>query len=315
MEAGCKKKEWETKNDTFQYHWIEDGTLLETGICIGPDYKKNFAPSETEPKVYSTIVYQRVRDVDPKAQTVSIDFTLVMRWIDPRIKANFLQQNRKHGGILISRETIQQLWIPDFQVWNRTTLKIEKEWASLISSKLLNSKEINDLDGKNRSEYEYSYPTVEMKYEIKTTVYCTFNYTKYPMDTQICDVGLGSASFESIFVLHDAKQIHHTQKQYQTGDLDILVEFFDAKQNDGENIVGMKIHMKRLTYSYFLRYYVPCGIVVAVSVVGFAIPIAEIAGRVDLLVTQLLTIISLFIAQMVSHKNYQISIEVRCILK
>ena len=302
MEAGCKKEEWEyEKGIPIRYHWNSTGTLLETGVCIKNDYNSNFAP-EDEPTVYITIEYQRVRDVDPKAQTLSIDFTLVMRWIDPRINARFSLQNRKRGGILIRKKAMEQLWIPDFQVWNRTSLKFDKEWVSLIRSKVLESTEINVLDGKNNSEYELEYPTVEMKYEVKTKVYCSFDYSNYPIDNQTCDVGLGSASFESIFELYDKNGIHQTAQPYQTGNLKISVEFFDQYRDNGENMVGMRIHMKRLTYSYFMRYYVPCGIIVAVSVVGFVVPVTEIAGRVDLLVTQLLTLISLFIHSMVNYK-------------
>ena len=306
MEAGCKKKEWEIKNGIpYRYHWVGQGDLLETGICIGSDYKKNFAPAKEEPKVYNTIDYQRVRDVDPKAQTLSIDFTLVMRWIDPRIKANFSAEDRERGGVLISSEAVQKLWTPDFQVWNRTSLKPKRWWASMISSKIVENTDINALDGKNRTPYELTYPTVEMRYEIKTTVYCTFNYANYPMDNQTCDVGLGSASFESTFALYDKQGVYHTQQHYQTGNLNISIEFFDGNRKDGKNIVGIRVHMSRMTYSFFMQYYVPCAIIVAVSVVGFAVPIKEIAGRVDLLVTQLLTLISLFIHSMVSLKNIQ----------
>ena len=143
MEAGCKKEEWVYENKVpIRYYWTSTGKLLETGVCIKNDYDSNFAP-ENEPTVYITIEYQRVRDVDPKAQTLSIDFTLVMRWIDSRVNARFSPQNRRRGGILIRKNAMAQLWIPDFQVWNRTSLKIEKEWASLIRSKVLASNDIN----------------------------------------------------------------------------------------------------------------------------------------------------------------------------
>ena len=175
----------------------------------------------------------------------------------------------------------------------------------MISSKIVENTDINALDGKNRTPYELTYPTVEMRYEIKTTVYCTFNYANYPMDNQTCDVGLGSASFESTFALYDKQGVYHTQQHYQTGNLNISIEFFDGNRKDGKNIVGIRVHMSRMTYSFFMQYYVPCAIIVAVSVVGFAVPIKEIAGRVDLLVTQLLTLISLFIHSMVSLKNIQ----------
>ena len=50
---------------------------------------------------------------------------------------------------------------------------------------------------------------------------------------------------------------------------------------------------------YMMKYYIPTMAVVLVSEIGFVIPLTAIPGRVALLVTQFLTLVNLFIYQMV----------------
>ena len=155
--------------------------------------------------------------------------------------------------------------------------------------------------GKNTTEYELSIPTVEMKYEVKITVYCKhWNYAIYPLDTQSCDVNLGSASANSIFSLYKKPGTNHGVNNYKAVNFDMAVGFFDQNVSNGSNHVGIRIEMKRLHTSFLLKYYAPCIAIVLVSEIGFLIPISAIPGRVALLVTQFLTLINLFIHQMVS---------------
>ena len=79
IEAGCKYKEW---NDTFGYtfdnfKWVGHGELLAKGVCVDADYRRLFVPEKGVTRVYSTIEYQKVRAVDAKEGTISINFTLM----------------------------------------------------------------------------------------------------------------------------------------------------------------------------------------------------------------------------------------------
>ena len=61
MEAGCRKKIWEMKDEIpVQFHWDATGQLLAQGVCIDEDYEKHLPPSEGSKKVYSTIDTHRV---------------------------------------------------------------------------------------------------------------------------------------------------------------------------------------------------------------------------------------------------------------
>ena len=71
LQAGCKKKKW--INDDNRFEWVSSGKLLQKGVCIDENYRKEFAPSQEGTKIHTTIEYQTVRNVDAKDQTLSFD--------------------------------------------------------------------------------------------------------------------------------------------------------------------------------------------------------------------------------------------------
>ena len=315
MEAGCKKQDWEFREwgntNRNRRHYIRKrenpysvsleptGKLLATGVCIPNDYEKDFPPDDGTKRIYITIETHEVRGVDAKKKTLSIDFTLTMRWLDSRIKTNFTHLNDKSGGILLGPKAIEHIWYPDLEVSNRQSFKMKEEWASLITTRILASKHINELDGMNNTEYEFSIPTVEMRYLVKTTVYCKkWTYSNYPMDHQTCDVAFGSLSGSSEFTLYNTPDNDSRPNNYKAANFDITISYLDRDENPGCNRVGMTFRMQRLTTSFFFKYYGPCTAIVLVSEIGFIIPVTAIPGRVGLLVTQFLTLINLFIHQM-----------------
>ena len=305
MEAGCMKKKWEMRNGIpFRYRWMSAGKLLAIGVCIMDDYEKDFPPEDGKTKVHSTIGTQVVRDVDAKKKTLSIDFTLTLRWMDKRIKKRINQTDESQKKILFGPVAIEKIWYPDLHILNRVSFKSKEEWASLVTTSILSSQDINRLNGKDNTKYECSIPTVEMKYEVKTTVYCPYwSYTIYPMDRQFCTVSFGSASENSIFSLYDELRSPSRPYFYKAVDFEMTVDFFDRNFLNGSNHVDIEIVMTRLTMPFILKYYVPCIAIVLISAIGFIIPISAIPGRVGLLVTQFLTLVNLFIHQMVSNSR------------
>ena len=274
---------------------VASGNLLEKRACIGKNYWKYFAPQDEKTKVHSTIEYQQVRDVDAKKQTVSFDLLLTLRWLDPNIITNFTKQSKKAGGIILRPEKINMIWTPDLYIWNRTSVKTRDEWAFLKSSKILSTNEINEV------ESQYAKTTVEMKYVIKTTIYCKFEYSKYPMDTQNCSIKIGSASDGAIFSLYDKNRSYHNSINYRAVGLGLDITFFGERNNERGEKIGFQIQMKRLMTPFLLKYYIPCVAIVVVSEIGFMVPLTAIPGRVALLVTNFLTLINLFIYQMVGY--------------
>ena len=140
-----------------------------------------------------------------------------------------------------------------------------------------------------------------MRYAIKTTVYCTFEHSAYPMDEQRCDITFGSSSSGAIFVLNETHRKQQPSNTYEAANFDVSITFCDDQKIQGINNVGIKIQMKRVTTSFILKYYIPSMAIVFVTIMGFIIPVSATLdnGRVALLVTLFLTLINLFIYHMV----------------
>ena len=283
LEAGCIKKKWiyDKKGNAESYENIASGTLLEKRVCIGKNYR-NY--------MHTTIEYQQIRAVDAKEQTVSLDLLLTLRWLDPNIITNFNEDMMEEEGVILRPEKVKEIWVPDLYIWNRTSVKEKNEWAFLQTSMISTRNQLKDKDQNEQT-------TVELKYEIKTTIYCKFEYSKYPMDSQKCSVKIGSASAAAIFVLNEHDRAYHVSTNYGAVGLNLAIEFFG--NDKGINSVGFHIKMKRILRPFMMKYYIPSIAIVIVSEIGFMVPLTAIPGRVALLVTQFLTLVNLFIYQMV----------------
>ena len=294
LEAGCKKKKWiyDSKGNAERYEVIASGTLLEERVCIGKNYRNYIAPLGRNTKVHTTIEYQQIRAVDAKEQTVSFDLLLTLRWVDPNIITNFNEHIRNEDGVIIRPVKVDKIWVPDLYIWNRTSLKQKDEWAFLQTSMILTKNELKDEDHNEQT-------TVELKYEVKTTIYCKFEYSRYPMDSQVCTVRIGSASAAAIFVLNENDRAYHDPTNYGAVGLNLAIEFFD--NDSGTNFVGFDIQMDRMLRPFLMKYYIPSIAIVIVSEIAFMVPLTAIPGRVAILVTQFLTLVNLFIYQMVSR--------------
>ena len=289
LEAGCKEKEWINKK---RYQWIASGTLLEKGACVTKNYRNFISPQEGGTKVISTIEYERIREVDAKKQTISIDILLKLRWFDPNIRMKYAEKIKVKESISLRSKKMDIIWIPDLYIWNMTSVKPKLEWAMLKRSRILTTRG----NMKERKEKHGAY--IELRYEVKTTIYCKFKYGLYPMDTQKCSVRIGGDSDQANFVLNDEKKNYHMPTSYTAVGLNMDITFFEENNDDGKQSVGFKVEMSRLISPFMMKYYIPCIAIVLVSEIGFLVPLSAIPGRVALLVTQFLTLINLFIFQL-----------------
>ena len=166
-----------------------------------------------------------------------------------------------------------------------------------------------ELEELNAKKDDHAKTGIEIRYEIKATVYCKFEHSSYPMDEQQCDITFGSSSSGAIFVLNETHRSQHPTTSYEAANFDVSTSFWDGTMSDhGNDNVGIRIVMKRITTPFLLQYYFPCMTIVVVSIIGFVIPTSAIPGRIALLVTQFLTLINLFIYQMVNYYKGHIPI-------
>ena len=221
IEAGCKRKVWEQDENGFSrsYKWVSHGDLLDDRACVGDRYKKDKVPEirlrstrmkrsasrlsrgRVRTKVYTIIEHQKVREVDARKESISIDLILTMIWVDPRIRYKFSTEHLLSGGLFLGPDASNKMWTPDLHIDDRVYFKEEQEWNSLISLKVALPTSINNDNQTSQIFNPYSDTLVEMRRELKVTIYCHFDLSTYPMDQQNCNLNIGSAAKSVTFVL------------------------------------------------------------------------------------------------------------------
>ena len=210
--------------------------------------------------------------------------------MDARISTNFNEStiSTESGGIGMDISKADDIWQPNLYIHDLSDYKAFSDSKQLRSFTILDTNPFNE-----------SNPLVQLVVEAKATMYCNFNHDRYPIDTQICNFRLGSRSTGVHFVLYDPGNESHNTASYRVDNFDITIAFFDGENVDNGEIITLQIQMDRIILPFVYLYYLPCISIVLVSGISFVIPLTAIPGRVALLVTQLLTLTSLFIHQTV----------------
>ena len=132
---------------------------MAKGACIDYEYRRHLVPEKGITTVYTTIEEQRVRSVDAMKETVSIDYTLTLRWMDPAIKTNFSEEDKQNGGIVLDRTNMGRIWIPDLYIYNLSTFTSDVDARQVKSLMILTTNEF----AKNNTTVSYTHLTLPTK--------------------------------------------------------------------------------------------------------------------------------------------------------
>ena len=262
-----------------------------------------------------------IRDVDDKMQTVTFDISVHLQWRDDRIKAKPSPSSLDGLGNwhILDSNHIKAIWHPDLTIYNMS-----------------NFRRLSILDPTNGflKIHEHAYCPqilVDYTFNAEVTVYCDFDFTKYPLDEQICELRMGSISHgrQLKFVLwsrepgiacnrtapkepgtyseeppekYKGKGLIMSIRQFTDNFCGFTEALARSERCRAEHLqhVVFDIHMKRYFQPFFMHYYAPSILIVLVMQTSFIIPPECIPGRVALLVTLFLTLVNIFIDQQVT---------------
>ena len=300
----------------------ENGTELDHGVCIKNSYESEVGPGVSGrienttreemirrgascqnkcqecctlryTPVFTTINYD-------KRRTLTTDISLSMFWMNrrietyrPRVLVDEDQAKLRVINMPLSRTT--NIWIPDLYVYNLSEYKSFKDSINVVRLQVL-PKHYQDRG------FCLLGPMVKYEIEAKMTFYCELDYTHYPMDYSTCKLRLGSQRSDTAFVLHDEVNKWFNDEVYRALDFDVKATIIQEKYTNffAMGSIGLDIEISRVIQPRLLKYYIPCIIITIVSQCSFIIPISAIPGRISLIITSLLTLISIFLQQMVS---------------
>ena len=247
--------------------------------------------------IYTTIKNKTIREIDDKRQTVTLDISLTMMWMDYDVYT--FEPNFDGEGMTeiteneVTPENAKMIWKPDLPIYQLYDFKAFTDSLRMVRLKILST---NHLD----NGLCMVGPMIRYEVDAKITFYCKFNLLNYPMDESDCKLRLGGQRPNMKFQLYDPDNSSHSDEIYDLSDLRLVVSVAEDKDvTQPQQSIGLDINIQRKLGSYVLKYYLPCIIITMVSQCSFVIPLESLPGRVALVVTQLLTLTSLFIHQMV----------------
>ena len=248
--------------------------------------------------VYTKINEYTVRDINDKQGTITVDFSLTMLWMDPGIKTYKPKYEDMDdiNEVSLPLNRIEDIWTPHLHIYNLSDYGSYRNSKNMVSLKVMTT---NYLDETGLCLYG---PMVSYQMESKITFYCDFDYSSYPMDYSMCKFRFSGQHPNLKFTLantgKNSLEEHHDK---YIGYFHIVSSIVEDKDGGlGHQSIGLDIQVHRCVSPFVLKFYLPCATITIVSQLSFIIPLDALPGRVALLVTQFLTLTSLFIHQMVS---------------
>ena len=255
-----------------------------------------FLPYST---IYVDVQQYRIRDINEIRQTVTMDISLSLSWMDNHIYSHDPynidpQLLIVHEGYEIYSGARTAIWKPDVPISNLSDYKSFHASMHVKSWKVLRS---NVLDG----NVCVRGPMLEYDIIFTSSFYCDFDLSNYPVDISICSLWIGGQSSNIVFKWSADAPKSFIPRTFSLFDVMANVTMIEATNDiPTNNKIGLKIEIKRVLRPFILKYYIPCFAIVFMAQLSFLIPLESLPARVGLVVTQFLTLISLFIQQMVN---------------
>ena len=281
--------------------------LLVRNVCILPDYQQTelpeFAADGGITKVDIYLHEAKVLEIDERKDKITIKISQLMEWGDFRVKANFSEIKKPPKHIKLSPRNIQSLWHPDLDMFTKNL----EDWKSLHDPHLFQEVLVS------KTAVLTMVPEIELRKKNTTsihawkdwvaTIYCQFDFSSFPLDTQHCSflqMGTSDMILPRLF-----PTLNIENWSYRAGGFDIRIKPIGAYEgNQTIEVIGFNVTLERIIHPYLYQYYFPCIAIVIVSHISLIIPISAIPGRITLAVTQFLTLTNIFIHFMVSKSPY-----------
>ncbi|KAI6203220.1 hypothetical protein M3Y94_00531400 [Aphelenchoides besseyi] len=196
---------------------------------------------------------QQILDVDEKAQTITTNVWLNIKWVD-----FFLRWNpEEYGNIKEVRLPINNIWKPDVLLYNSVDQRFDSMWP--VNAIVTYTGNVTWIP-----------PAI-----VKST--CRIDVAAFPFDTQTCSMKFGSWTYSGFFTdLYNASvsldpytpngewQLMSATSHRNT----IYYECCPEPYND----VTFKITVRRRTLYYGINLVIPSILISSLALLGFALP-------------------------------------------
>uniref|UniRef100_A0A1B6E4Y7 Neurotransmitter-gated ion-channel ligand-binding domain-containing protein n=1 Tax=Clastoptera arizonana TaxID=38151 RepID=A0A1B6E4Y7_9HEMI len=287
-------------------HWLTVLSFLCSVIgkelySLRGDYNRNIPPGD-KMNVSISLFINRVSAVDENKEEISLEVFLQVYWEDNRIEV--IDDTGHLDHLELTWEKEQQFWVPDLYIRQLREMKVLSLFQEMTSVRL--------------------YKNHTMRVSIGATVIlkCDMDFELYPLDVQTCTVDFSSYKYTMLymnFTWRDDPALSFpsdfTGESYR---LPKYVVSFTI-ENDmhfiyyGEgnhSTARMTITLSREIRSHLLETYLPSSLFVIMSWGSFVVIPEVVPGRMVLLVTTLLSLVTMFDTV---RNNSPSSLELKCI--
>lgn len=135
----------------------------------------------------------------------------------------------------------------------------------------------------------------------RVTFICAMSFDAFPLDVQTCLLQVGSFNFDNRKMVFESYLLpampNHTKSildyDVKISELKPEATFFVPAETGNYSVTGFEMTLTRRMSHYMITYYLPSSLFVVVSWTSFLIPSEDIQGRMALLVTLFLVLVSL----------------------
>ena len=310
-EAGC----------TF----FEAKQFLRKHVCTLPHYDIYEPPNDMDGQTNVYVDFwkpPKILEIDEKKNRITIQVAQFVEWQDSRIKMNtssMPRMSQDSSYIKFTPGMIEKIWHPylDLHIDNLRERKSisEPHWFKPVG--ILRCPWMRKCQTNTRATVLFS------NTDWRITIFCKFDFSSFPFDTQHCDfrqIDWSSDESLKLFMYPPFAPFYTVNITRKIDDWSYEVSGFEAMivpvgtivdpstelQRSNASDFGFNIELTRIFRPYLFQYYLPTAAIVIVSHISFIIPLSSIPGRVALMVTQFLTLTNIFILNMVRKSGRNI---------
>ncbi|XP_041770852.1 glycine receptor subunit alpha-1-like isoform X1 [Anopheles merus] len=260
---------------TINYQYLE-----------GIEYDKNVKPAGTLTDVSVSLYINRISGVDENKEEISFDVFLQITWEDLRIQPVF---NNKVGEYVeLTKADRDMIWVPDLYIRQLREMKMLTLFEEISSLRL----------------YENS--TISLSIGATIIIKCDMDFVLYPLDVQRCPVDFSSYKYPVKDLRFRWRSENALSFPNDFGDgffrlPKYVVSFYTEQESqivnysdDNHSSARLEITLSREVKSYLLENYLPSTLFVSISWGSFVVVPEIVPGRMVLLVTTLLSLITMF---------------------
>ncbi|KAG5313956.1 GLRA1 protein, partial [Acromyrmex insinuator] len=258
---------------------------MTSRLILPEHYVKEIRPPSGAPVVVNfNILVVDINSINVEDMDFRVDMFVSQSWIESRLNMSEDIFEEDDDYVILPQEFFDNLWQPD---------------PYFLNSKV---SEIATLNHKFSLVTLYRNKTIKYSARINAIVACQMEFQSYPMDIQICPIYIESFSYNrkklrlkwgagGVMINPELKLL-----QYDIGKPTVSEETIDYMLEKNGNFSRLVVFLRfeRQIGHHLIQTFAPSTLVVMLSWFSFWLDLDAIPGRVALLVTSMLTLVTMF---------------------